>query len=331
MKKARTEGDDASYYKVVDGVKYDRQLLEMAEGFAKDGQVSYAEAKKLWASAEDGPGITDTEKATFAYALKGLKFSEKASNFMKVSLEAGTHSSYYKTINGVKYDRSLLEMAEGFAKDGQVSYPEAKQLWESAEDGKGVTDIEKSTLEYALKTFKYTDKAKKFMDAVLGHEKHNYYKVIDGQKYDRELLEMAEGFAKDGQIGYPEAKHLWEAAQDGKGVTEIEKNTLSYTMKELKYSEKAANLMKTVLEAGKYASYYLVIDGQKYDRELLEMAKDFAKDGQISDPDAQHLWDAAQDSSKGITEIEKSTLKYTLKELKYTEKAAEFMNAKLGG
>merc|ERR1719206_460656 len=140
------------------------------------------------------------------------------------------------------------------------------------------------------------------MDAVLGNDKQpSYYKVIDGQKYDRELLEMAEAFAKDGQVGYPEAKALWESAQDGKGVTEIEKKTLAYTMKEFKYSEKAANFMKTVLEAGKYTSYYQVIDGQKYDRELLEMAKDFAKDGQISDPDAQKLWDAAQDSSKGIT------------------------------
>merc|ERR1712118_53464 len=100
--------------------------------------------------------------------------------------------------------------------------------------------------------------------------------------------------------------------------------------KELKYSEKAANFMKTVLEAGKHVSYYQVIDGQKYDRELLEMAKDFAKDGQISDTEAHKLWDAAQDSSKGITQIEKNTLKYTLKELKYTVKAAEFMNAKLG-
>merc|ERR1712146_531128 len=100
-------------------------------------------------------------------------------------------------------------------------------------------------------------------------------------------------------------------------------------MKVLKYSEKAANFMKTVLEAGKYVSYYQVIDGQKYDRALLEMAKDFAKDGPISDCEAHKLWHAAQDSSKGITKIEKNTLKYTLKGCKYTKKAAEFMSAKL--
>merc|ERR1711865_831661 len=124
-KKARTEEGEASYYKVIEGVKYDRKLLYMAEGFATGNQISYPEAKQLWASAEDGKGVTDTERATLAYAMKEIKFSEKAATFMTVVLAKGTHSSYYKVIDGEKYDRELLEMAEGFAADGQVSYPEA--------------------------------------------------------------------------------------------------------------------------------------------------------------------------------------------------------------
>jgi phosphoserine phosphatase len=63
----------------------------------------------------------------------------------------------------VKYDKELLEKAEEFAKDGQVSYAEANNLWQSALDGHGVTDIEKLSLEHTLKTLKYTDKARTFL------------------------------------------------------------------------------------------------------------------------------------------------------------------------
>merc|ERR1712137_1362375 len=105
----KTKTGDESYYKIIDGVKYDRALLEAAEAFAKDGQVGYPEAKELWKDAEDGAGVTDTEKATLEYAMKAYKFSQKATIFMNTYLSAGSHTSYYKVIDGVKYDRELLE------------------------------------------------------------------------------------------------------------------------------------------------------------------------------------------------------------------------------
>lgn len=324
QKKARVEG---SYYKEIDGVKYDRELLEQAEAFAKDGQVSYAEANALWQSALDGQGVTDTEKQTLEYTLKTLKYTEKATKFMREQLDSGKKQSYYKQIDGVKYCRDLLEKAEEFAKDGRVSEAEAKSLWEDAQDGKGVTETEARTLEYTMKTLNYTDKAAKFMRRSLdGDKKASYYKQIDGVKYDRELLEQAEAFQRDGQISHAEAKQLWEDALDGKGVTATEKRTLEYTMKHYKYTAKASDFMNKAL--GHNVSYYKVIDGAKYDRELLELAESLAKDGQVSHEDAQKLLEAAQDG-KGITQIEKDTLKHTMTTLKYTEKAAEFLKAEL--
>merc|ERR1719277_2343719 len=160
-KEAKT-GEEA-YYKVIDGAKYDRALLEAAEGFAADGQVGYPEAKQLWKDAQDGNGVTDIEKATLEYAMKTYKFSEKAAKFLTTYLAAGQHKSYYKVVDGVKYDRELLESAEKAAADGQVSFPEAQQLLKDASDGKGVTATEKATLQYALKTLKFTDTARKFL------------------------------------------------------------------------------------------------------------------------------------------------------------------------
>lgn len=326
QKKARVE-EGSSYYKEIDAVKYDRELLEKAEGFAKDGQVSYPEANELWQSALDGHGVTDTEKLTLEYTMKTLKYTDKAKKFLREQLDSGKKQSYYQQIDGVKYDRELLEQAKEFAKDGRVSEAEAKTLWDEAQDGKGVTETEARTLEYTLTAFNYTDKAAKFMKRSLAGDKQaSYYKQIDGVKYDRELLEQAEAFQKDGQISHAEAKQLWEDALDGKGVTATEKRTLEYTLKHFKYTDKAADFMNKALGAN--VSYYKQIDGVKYDRELLELAQSVAKDGQVSHEDAQTLLEAAKDG-KGITQIEKETLKYTMTTLKYTDKAAEFIKAEL--
>jgi len=73
-----------------------------------------------------------------------------------------THSRF-KQIDGVKYDRDILEQAEVACRDGQVSYPEAQQLWQIALDGPGVTEVEMATLEYAMKQHRFTDKAEDFV------------------------------------------------------------------------------------------------------------------------------------------------------------------------
>lgn len=326
-KKARTDAE--SYYKVIDGQKYDRKLLEEAEAFAKDGQISYVEAKKLLRSAMDGEGITDIEEATLKHVLEKLQCSDKAKNFLKVMLDdKGT--SYYKQIDGKKYDRSLLDEAEAFAADGQISHGEVTSLLEHAEDGPGITECEKETLKYILGKFKFTDKARAKIEAALGlkPKKPSYYKQIAGVKYDRALLEDAEAKAKDGQISYQDAKELLEEAKDGKGLTPTEIATLQYTLKNIKYTDKARKWLTEELGLDKKGSYYVQIDGVKYDKELLEKAKAAVKDGQISDAEAKQLVEDAKDGP-GITACEKRTLEHTLATMKYTDKAKEWMTAAL--
>jgi len=245
-KKAKT--GEESYYKVIDGVKYDRSLFESFEKFAADGQLGYPEAKQLWSDAQDGKGLTDTEKATLEYGMKTYKVSEKARNYLTVYMTAGVHKSYYKVIDGKKYDRELLEEAQKAAADGQVSWREAKQLFLDASDGKGLTGTEKDTLEYALKTLKFTDKARAYLEGQLKLGKPtSYYKVIDGHKYDAALLLEFEDAAKDGLVSEAEANRLYEAAADGKGVTDIEKATLHHVLKSGKFTEGAKKFLEAKL------------------------------------------------------------------------------------
>jgi len=243
--------------------------------------------------------------------------------------------SYYKVIEGTRYDRELLNQAEAFAKDGQISFPEAQQLWESAQDGQGVTDTEKGTLDYIVKHFKFTDKAASFMHEQLDSGSHgdsrshgSYYKVVEGVKCDRRLLEMAQGFAQDGQVSVAEAKKLWDAAQDGKVLTRIEKQTLEYTLQSMKYTAKAAEFMREQLERLAVAPQQQTVDGVEYDHSLLEMASAFAKDGQVSFQEAQQLLEAAHGNA-GVPEIEARTLRYTLTAFKYTDKARRLIDAAL--
>mmetsp|Transcript_15626 Transcript_15626/g.49173 ORF Transcript_15626/g.49173 Transcript_15626/m.49173 type:complete len:258 (-) Transcript_15626:27-800(-) len=244
-KKAKT--GEEGYYKVIDGVKYDRELLESIEKFAADGQVGYPEAKKLWAEAQDGQGVTDVEKATLEYAMKTYKFTEKATKFLTVFLSTGK-KSFYKVIDGVKYDRALLEEAQRSEADGQISWREAKALFEDAKDGCGLTGTEKTTLEYVLKNLKFTDKARTFLESQLaGNAPKSYYKTIDGVKYDHVLLAEIEDSAKDGLVSEAEAKRLWDAASDGKGVTSIEQQTLKYALAQVKFTDPAKAFLEEKL------------------------------------------------------------------------------------
>jgi len=78
-------------------------------------------------------------------------------------------------------------------------------------------------------------------------------------------------------------------------------------------------------------AYYQIINGQRYDRGLLEAAQQLTEgrgDGRISQKDAAILLDKVQDG-RGITPTEKRTLRYLLETLKWTEKAAEWINTQL--
>eukprot|EP00931_Biecheleriopsis_adriatica_P049247 TRINITY_DN28482_c0_g1_i1.p1 TRINITY_DN28482_c0_g1~~TRINITY_DN28482_c0_g1_i1.p1 ORF type:complete len:1525 (+),score=381.40 TRINITY_DN28482_c0_g1_i1:481-4575(+) len=76
---------------------------------------------------------------------------------------AAKKGSDYRTIAGVRYDRQLLEQAEGFAADGQISLKEARKLWESAMDGNNVTEVELRTLDYIVKEIRCTKGALDFL------------------------------------------------------------------------------------------------------------------------------------------------------------------------
>lgn len=145
-------------------------------------------------------------------------------------------------------ETDLFLKAKKFASDGRISHSEAKELWA---DGH-LSQHELEVLRHITHSFHFTYKAMAWIQPLLhSPKKTSYYRQVHGQRYDRELLDMAERFVKDGQISYAEAHSLWHSAQDGKGVTEVERKTLQYTLDHMKYTTKAAAFLRLKLDEGK--------------------------------------------------------------------------------
>eukprot|EP00457_Paulinella_chromatophora_P017013 gb/GEZN01017949.1/.p1 GENE.gb/GEZN01017949.1/~~gb/GEZN01017949.1/.p1 ORF type:complete len:221 (+),score=54.98 gb/GEZN01017949.1/:28-690(+) len=177
-KKAKT-----SVYKVIDGKKYDRGMLEAAEAAVAgkhDYQISVEEAKTIIKEALDGNQYTDIEKETMHYIRENFKWTEAADEYCRhaVASWAATKAakkskkpakakatSTYKVIKGKKYDRGMLEAAEAAVAgkhDYQISVEEAKVIIKEAIDGNQYTDIEKETMHYIRENFKWTDAADEY-------------------------------------------------------------------------------------------------------------------------------------------------------------------------
>jgi hypothetical protein len=69
---------------------------------------------------------------------------------------------YYVTINGQKYDRALLDMADSLVEgqgDGRISKSELQMLIEKTDDANKLTEIEKNTLKYIVDHYNCTANA----------------------------------------------------------------------------------------------------------------------------------------------------------------------------
>ena len=73
----------------------------------------------------------------------------------------------YQSIDGVQYEKELLDLATKHTTgrgEGKLSRDEVADLFKSAQDGPGVTDTERRTLQYIRNNFAFTDAAARDFD-----------------------------------------------------------------------------------------------------------------------------------------------------------------------
>lgn len=82
-----------SYYKIIDGNKYDREMIEIVEEAVAgqgDGRISLDDAEKLCKAIIDGNTITQIEQETLAYIKETYKFTEAAEKWLTEELDSWT-------------------------------------------------------------------------------------------------------------------------------------------------------------------------------------------------------------------------------------------------
>lgn len=71
------------------------------------------------------------------------------------------------------------------------------------------------------------------------------YVTIDGEKYEKELLDLAKEHTTgrgEGKLSKDEVEDLFKSAADGRGVTETELKTLHYIRANFDFTDAAAKL-----------------------------------------------------------------------------------------
>ena len=92
--------------------------------------------------------------------------------------------NYYKIIQGVRYDRALLEVAEDRIHgqgDGRISKKDAEEIVESSKDGGRITETELRTLKYISENYHFTSKAA----AWFAGKVPDIVKAVDPDQFDQ--------------------------------------------------------------------------------------------------------------------------------------------------
>ncbi len=191
---------------------------------------------------------------------------------------------YYLFIGGQRYDASLINNAKFRTRgqgDGRISETEAQELWRQVMDGGRITEVEESTLHYILENFNWTDKARQWMETEMTKEvtkTNSYYKVIDGLRYDRAILERAEALTQgrgDGRISLEDAQFLLPLFGDAGDVRIEEERTLQYLLEHYSWTDKAREWFLPKVDAiSKESNYYGLVNRilkQEFDLERLSV------------------------------------------------------------
>ena len=232
--------------------------------------------------------------------------------------------SYYKKIQGVRYDRALLESAEERIKgqgDGRISDQDIHEIIDLSKDGNKVTLTELRTIKYIRDHFRVTEKAQKTLsDFIIQIET---LKSVSKEKEDLNITSEDFGLEEKDNDDFKE--EVIKAPEVPSIEQKSDKEILNRSKKE---EEVPSDENSTEIKNSLKKSYYRFISGVRYDRSLLEDAEKRIEgqgDGRISEKDLIEVLESSRDG-KGITETEWKTIVYITETYNLTHKATEWFN-----
>ena len=133
---------------------------------SKNSIINLKVSNEIIKCITDVTNISEEEKKNITDILNTNKCDYEAVDNLRKYIK----TSYYQQIDNIKYDRSLLLLADNLVKgrgDGRISDNDMMKLIKSAEDNNVITVCEKDTLYYIVKNYNTTDKAKTHLENYL--------------------------------------------------------------------------------------------------------------------------------------------------------------------
>ncbi len=95
-----------------------------------------------------------------------------------------------------------------------------------------------------------TKLTKNIKEKVLGSENDDIYEIINGRKYDKDLLELANNLSeKSEEINLEGSKALFTKINDYNDYTQVEKQTVAYIRKNYKFTVEANQWLRTEIRS----------------------------------------------------------------------------------
>ena len=123
----------------------------------------------------------------------------------------------------------------------------SNNIIECIEDVTNITTTEKNTIQHILDTYYCSYDA---IENLRKYIKTSYYKIIEGEHYDRSLLLLADNLIKgkgDGRISEEDMKNLVKSALDGNKITDCEKKTLNFISKQYNTTSNGKSYLENYL------------------------------------------------------------------------------------
>ena len=149
-------------------IEYTQALLDIANKLISgqgDGRISIKDIDEIFNFIIKQTVISKNDKLTLKYIATNYNLTPTAKKYFTEKYKS-ISSNYYRVIDKVKYDNSLLQLADKLVKnkgDGRISEDDIKQLHHEAYDGIGITNTELNTFKYIKNNYNFTEKASLYL------------------------------------------------------------------------------------------------------------------------------------------------------------------------
>jgi len=246
-----------NYYKQIQGVKYDKGMLEVVDtATTNKNKINVEDCKKLLKEVIDGDMYTDVEKQTMKYIREHYKFEPTADQWIRRAISSWASRKAKRDADSGKKDEKEEKEETLYC---SCNYPDGGRKLIGCDanlagcydwyhmDCVGLDAKAPVPEVWFCPQCKSKKSPKKYKDK---DTKASYYKQINGKKYDKGMLDAADASkGKNNRILIEDAKIIFKETVDGDKITDTEYETLDYIHANYEWTPKADEWLKNAVKS----------------------------------------------------------------------------------